>query len=162
MIDKIGIKWAVVAERSNSSNSGIDWTVRLSTFVYREFETRRFVFGYVYSVDREASSLTNFLYIRSLTLNVNRFVFAHAREASINIYRHTHRHTHYRSAYTLQIHRHYTLQIWSYSNCHSSEDRLLRSIWGSSSTSSTSDLSCIQFNRSYIVYVVLYVICSSI
>ena len=53
------LKAAVVVERSNSSNSGIDWIVHDS----REFETAwrhsfsfRFVFGHVkISVDREAS-----------------------------------------------------------------------------------------------------------
>ncbi len=121
-------KAAVVVERSNSFNSNIDW---IAHGIDRWFEPawcrriRRFFFGHVNSVDREASigfdcacaleySIVN-------SLHINRFVFGLiTREASINIST-DNRHIHYRSALThththTQTHRHNTLQIWSFSN----------------------------------------------
>ena len=107
-----------MAERSNSFNSNIDWTVH--GLIDRWFETAwrhsihfRFVRSFVsFSATLIAwtERLHSFVRIReasfahahrvsnqSLTrLHINRFVFAHAREASINIhtYRlHTHTHT---------------------------------------------------------------------
>ncbi len=136
---------AVVVERSNSFISNIDWIAR-----YRGFETAwrhsfstvfRFVFGHVYSVDREAS-IDDWLRMRMRdptfvnSLHINRFFLAHAREASINIYIQTYTDIiHYRSTFTdyRHTHRHNTLQIWSFSNMPLFRglmkiDRLLRSI----------------------------------
>ena len=103
----------MVVERSNSFISNIDWIVhgfggsRPHAYLFVSFVS--FSATFIAWTERPRSFRIRMCVYRIIVngLRVNRLVFAHAREASINIYRHTHRHTHYRSAYTLQIHRHY-------------------------------------------------------
>ncbi len=130
----------MVVERSNSFNSNIDWIVHgiegsspHAAFVF----DRRFVFGHVYSVDREASFRFDCACaweVRIVVngLRVNRLVFAHAREASINIptdtdihtdrpLTHTHTHTNIQTLHSTDTR--------SYSNMPLFRGRLLRSTW---------------------------------